>query len=1142
MLLTAALLGSSGLTVFAEVSVNEVPETATQREEVIVAEDDSNTSPDAMSGDTVDVPFENVEDALTVLDSYDNDTDTLSLAGKTDVKLVQFCVGDSHIAAIDESGNLWRYGDGGISDPDDAVFEIITEDASAVEVNDNNGGVVKKDGSLFMWGLNENGQIGNGTTQYTSEPVKVLEDVEKLSLGGDVAAAIKKDGSLWTWGWNQYGQNGTGFTENVLSPVKIMDDVADVRFGGDGAAALKKDGSLYAWGSGLNISDQWTESTPVKIMEGVAKMDVGGDFIAAIKSDGSLWTVGYNTYGQLGDGTNTAKSEPVQIIDGGVSEICCGGSGAGAVKTDGTLLMWGDFNSGDLTDTTHTTPAQIANNVKAFNHGNIHAACIKNDNTLWTWGKASGALGDGTNENRFEPKKILDNVTAMSFLESQGGAITEDGNLWLWGGSFGKSPTLISLESTKPDPGPAVISVNGVTLDRHEVNDLSLNNKVKLTATVNPSDATNRKVTWSVSDNTVVTVDADGNVTGKKAGTTVITVTTEDGGYTDTCMVTVVKRDLKGISFNEAYTEVEVGKTKVLNVVFDPVDASNKNLVWTVSDNKIATVSDGKVTGVAIGSTVVTAKSEEGGFTASCNVTVKAASDPEPKPSPDDPAKETHTVTFMNGDTEVEKQEVEDGACAKEPANKPVKDGYTFIGWTSGSTLWNFSMPIYSSLILNAKFVANKPEAVSENTGSGKDAIPVVASGRVYLVKGQTYIAGGNNWTVRSGPAVVTVVKNTGKITAKKWGGAVVGNDNTTLSVNVAQPFFEKSGKTITLLVGETKDIKKNRLFNLNSPVSGVEEQYPVTWEAVNPKVAIINDGKVTALAKGSTGIRAYVGGKTYTATVKVLDQYKAPAKLYSYSSFTMNPLQTFTLKYDVNKTFKVNGATWSGDGMEPTVHTKGNKKGQPDGGYQNKIVSITKNGKIKAIGEGETKITGKDVQGREVTLTVTVAPVSTKVNTFITKGKNETIKFPFVTNSKAVWTSSNTEVIPSSGTPAVEKNFKKGVVKGEKVGSSLITCSFNGFRFSTLVYVEDPTFVTEGEGNKLIKNGNNYELKLKVGETYNRVRMQDVFQTYNLKSSSAAVAFVDENGIVYARKKGKANISTTINGKAYKIAVTVEE
>ncbi len=570
-------------------------------------------------------------------------------------------------------------------------------------------------------------------------------------------------------------------------------------------------------------------------------------------------------------------------------------------------------------------------------------------------------------------------------------------------------------------------------------------------------------------------------------------------------------------------------------------------LANTVSLNSIKTPrKTGRLKGIALyakfsGGGYVDIEEIPAGLTQSILLTRSGGIAPGPEPTPA-PVKETHTVTFMNGDTKVEEQTVEEGACAKEPANKPVKEGSTFLGWASGSTLWNFSMPIYSGLTLTAKFIENKPEAVSANTGSGKDAVPVITNGKVYLIKGQTYLAGGTNWTVRSGPAVVAIGKNTGKITAKKWGGAVVGNDDTTLSVNVAQPFFEKSGKTITLIVGETADIKKRKFFNINSPVSGVEEQYPITWEAANPKIAIINDGKVTALAKGATDIRAYVGGKTYTAKVKVLDRYTAPAKLYSFSSFTMNPLQTFTLKYDAAKTFKVNGATWSGNGIEPTLYTKGSKKGQPDGGYQNKIVSITKTGKLKAIGEGVTKLTGKDSQNREITLTVTVTPVSTKVNTFITKGKNETIKFPFVTNAKAVWTSSDTEVIPSSGTAAVERNFKKGTVKGEKVGSSLITCSFNGFRFSTLVYVEDPSFVTEGEGNKLTKNGNKYELKLKVGEIYNRVQMKDVYQTYLLKSSNAAVAFVDENGIVYARKKGKANITTTINGKRYQIGVIVAE
>ena len=578
---------------------------------------------------------------------------------------------------------------------------------------------------------------------------------------------------------------------------------------------------------------------------------------------------------------------------------------------------------------------------------------------------------------------------------------------------------------------------------------------------------------------------------------------------------------LEGISV-PASKSVEIGKTVAIPVVFTPEGATNKNVTWTVSDSKIATVSDGNVTGVAEGTTIVTAKSEEGGFEASCTVTVTKPA-PEPTPKPVDPTKKYHTVTFLNEGKEIEKQTVEDGKTAKEPASAPSKAGYSFLGWASGSTIFNFNTAIHSDITLNAKYIASAPETVSDNSGSGKDPVPVIdpVTRTIYLVKGQSYTAGGTGWT-SSDKTIAKVAANTGKITAVKKGKTTVTDEQqNTYNVTVAEPAFERESKSATVVVGETVSLK----LVINSPDSESDKEYPVTWDSSNTKAATVADGVVTAVGKGSANIRAYIGGKTYTAKVSVKDTYATPKKQTEKSiSFNMNPLQSFNLKYDT-KVFKVNGAVWSGDGMEPT---KG-KNGNPDGGYSNKVVLITKAGKFTAIGKGTTKITGKDADNNEVSVTVTVKPVSTKETTYININKTETIKFPKVNNSKAVWKSSNEKVI---------KDCAKGKVKGLAVGQSTISCTYNDFDFSTVVYVEDPAFKTD---SVLIKNGNSYEMTLDAGKVYNRVRMDNVFQTVTCKSSKSSVAFIDENGVIYARKAGTANITTKINGKTYRIKVKVK-
>lgn len=146
----------------------------------------------------------------------------------------------------------------------------------------------------------------------------------------------------------------------------------------------------------------------------------------------------------------------------------------------------------------------------------------------------------------------------------------------------------------------------------------------QLRATVTPSDAANKSVSWTSSATAIATVDNTGKVTAVSAGTATITVKTADGGKTATCAVTVTTKviPVTGISIEEGATaEVEEGKTVTLTAKVKPDNATDKTVTWTSSNKAIATVADGVVTGVAAGQAVITAKA--GDKEATCTVTVK---------------------------------------------------------------------------------------------------------------------------------------------------------------------------------------------------------------------------------------------------------------------------------------------------------------------------------------------------------------------------------------------------------------------------------------------------------------------------------------------------------------------------------------
>ena len=175
-----------------------------------------------------------------------------------------------------------------------------------------------------------------------------------------------------------------------------------------------------------------------------------------------------------------------------------------------------------------------------------------------------------------------------------------------------------------PEPTPPAVSVTGVTLNKTGIT-LEVDGSETLTATVAPDNATNKKVTWKSDKPEIATVDASGKITGVKEGEATITVTTEDGGKTATCKVTVEAATIAvtGVTLNKTELTLEVDGSETLTATVAPDDATNKEVTWSSDKPEIVTVdATGKVTGVAIGEATITVTTEDGGKTATCKVSV----------------------------------------------------------------------------------------------------------------------------------------------------------------------------------------------------------------------------------------------------------------------------------------------------------------------------------------------------------------------------------------------------------------------------------------------------------------------------------------------------------------------------------------
>ena len=314
---------------------------------------------------------------------------------------------------------------------------------------------LKSDGTVWAWGANFMGQLGDGTTfNSVNVPALVpgLGGVVEIDAGGNHSLALKSNNTIWAWGENSFRQSGE--TEQQSRPrasqiAGLTGAFIAISAGEQHSLALRSDGTVWGWGGNGggqlgNGSTAFSTYPPVQAsLTNVIAISAGSNFSLALKSDGTVWGFGGNPNGALGQPINTPfSSTPLQVNGlANVKAIAAGGIHSMALKQDGTVWSWGENSQGQLGsgegNGSFPVPRQVVGltNVVAIAAGYRHSLALKSDGSVWAWGNnVSGQLGNDTNVNSNVPVLVA-NLTATSVTagNTHSGALLPNGTIRTWG-------------------------------------------------------------------------------------------------------------------------------------------------------------------------------------------------------------------------------------------------------------------------------------------------------------------------------------------------------------------------------------------------------------------------------------------------------------------------------------------------------------------------------------------------------------------------------------------------------------------------------------------------------------------------------------------------------------------------------------
>ncbi|MGE5416831.1 MAG: Ig-like domain-containing protein [Acidobacteriota bacterium] len=493
----------------------------------------------------------------------------------------------------------------------------------------------------------------------------------------------------------------------------------------------------------------------------------------------------------------------------------------------------------------------------------------------------------------------------------------------------------------------AATRVTGVALDKHSMTLKLGGGSGTLIATVAPSNATNKNVTWSNSNPGVVTVN-NGTITPVGTGSAIVTVTTADGSYTDTCVV-AIGIPVTGIYLNTSYTSLPVdGASETLYAYVMPANATNKNVIWSSSDPSIATVdNNGLITPVSVGTTTVTATTQDGSFSESCAVVIRPI-------AVQGVSLDVHTMNLKAGG--------QSGALTATiaPSNAANKN----VTWTtSNASIATVNNGIVIPLGAGSAVIqvttqdggkydrctitvaANTPVTgvtldkhtmnleVGGPAGTLSAAIqPTNASNKNVIWSSDTSVATVNNGTVTAvgpGTATVTVTTEDGS----KTDTCLV---TVTAATHVTGVTLDKHSMTLKMGVSGTltATVTPSNAFNRN-----------VIWSTSNPSIVTVNNGTVTPVGTGTANITVTTADGSYydtcSVTVAVPVTYVYLSEMYIPLKVGDSPVTLIAYIYPTNATNK--NVTWT---------------------TSNPNVATVNNGVVTPVGPGNAIITAKTEDG----------------------------------------------------------------------------------------------------------------------------------------------------------------------------------